>query len=382
MRFVRFFFVFFLSGLIFAGTAAVASAASPPAQFVIASSDISFSSSSASGATFTVSLINLTEQDAVITAQPVHASASCSATPDPEILPAATEQNVTVTLRGCVLPDQGGYPVTLRVAGQVLPALSVTPASAAAPDWTLLWAFPIAIAAALITLVATGAVESHREKEGRRSRWKWWRGDRLALAPNWSLKDSWASNVTLIGAAFAGVFGSSEDLKALLGTDGTSVFALTVVAGAIAAGIVGAAPLVLAIAQSSGGITPLALTLGAGLTVGAAGGELAVITLGARELNIGGLQDAMLPALAGGVVVLLAYTVRTMQGSLARKPSHPRTVGQMPPKQPDKPGELSYERVAELATELPNMYIPAAFAQAYGEKLADPAVTDRYSAVF
>jgi hypothetical protein len=375
------------------GVSATSAAASPsPAQFVITSTNVSFDSSSATSATFTVSVINLTEQDAPLKARPTNSSSdthnpqACSAAVNPNVLPATTQQSVTVTLHGCALPDKGGYLVTLTAAGHDLPAVSVTPAtSTTTPNWKLFWAFPIAMLIAVLTLTAAGNIgwwKHWRQNQPEWTAWKWWWQCPLNLAASWSLSDSWASNVTVIGAAFAGVFGSTDVLTAVLGNDTDPVFALSIVSSAVATGLVGAAPLVLAVLRFRGGVTPAALLTGAALSVGAAGGELAVITLGASHLNLGGLQDWLWLGLVGGGLILLLYTFRTMIGSLTPKPHTPRNNGARPTRQPSNISDDAFQKMHEIAEALPEIYPPQAIADAYDEYLPYLPEVNRRSAVF
>ena len=392
MRFYKTILMLFLSGMALVGSAAGALASTSPAQVVIVSTNVSFDSSSPATATFTVSLINLTEQSTVIGATPSNPSGkACKITPDPNVVPAATQQTVAVTLRGCALPTSGGFLVTLTADGQALPTLTVAPATPAVstPDWTLFVAFPIAVVAAAVILAAAGCrgywryyraeKDEGKPETNRLSICAWWWKCALNLSTGWSLKDSWASNVTVIGAAFAGVFGSSDVLKAVLGNATDPVFALALVSGAVAAGIVGAAPLILAAVRWTGGVTPAALLAGASLTVGAAGGELAVITLGAQHLPLGGVEDAMLPALILGSLILACYTYLTMLGSLPPKPQSP---GKKPIKQPENVSSENFRQIEAMAAELPKVYLPHAIAEAYGENVPYALEGDRRTAVF
>jgi hypothetical protein len=372
-----------LSGLALVGPAASAAASTSPAQYVIASTDVSYTSSSTASATFTVSLINLTNQNAPVS---VSAPGSCLPPADLPMLSPATEQAITVTLRGCAAPFKGSFQVALTVGGQALPLLMVTPAAAgAAPDWRLFIAFPVAGFIALVALFTVGCYRYRDDYKGKiiggRS-YKfisWWRTYPLNLSTSWSLKDSWGSNVTVIGAAFAGVFGSSDVLTAVLGNDTDPVFALSIVSSAVAVGIVGAAPLVLTALRVHDSVTPLALLAGASLTVAAAGGELAVITLGASDLSLGGVQDGMLPALAVGTLILLVYSCRTMSESLRPKLSSQKKE---PTKQPDAANADKYDQIKALADAFPNDYLPDIIGEAYEEPILSTSAGGRRSAVF
>jgi hypothetical protein len=302
------------------------------------------------------------------------------------MLSKAAEQAITVTLSGCAAPFKGSFQVALIVGGQPLPPLTVTPAAAGAtPDWWLFTAFPVA---GFIALVALFIVGCHRYRDGYKGKTSggqaftfisWWRTHPLNLSTNWSLTDSWGSNVTVIGAAFAGVFGTSDVLTAILGTDTDPVLALSIVSGAVAVGIAGAAPLVLTVLRVHSGVTPLALLVGASLTVAAAGGELAVITLGASDLSLGGVQDGMLPALVVGALILLVYSCRTMSESLLPKPSPQKKE---PTKQPEHADVGKYGQIKALAEAFPEDYLPDIIAEAYEEPVLSAPAGGRRSAVF
>jgi hypothetical protein len=378
----------FLSGMALVASGASAAPSASPAQVVIVSANVSFDSSDAASATFTVSLINLTQQSVPIAAGPADPSGkACKITADPTSLPAATQQTVTMTLRGCGPPPSGGFLVTLTANGQPLPQVTVTPAApvAATPEWKLFWAFPIAVLAAAIILVIAGfhGYGRYRKAENNAGTHEtpchWWWVRTLNLSTGWSLTDSWASNVTVLGAAFSGVFGSSDVLKAVLGTDTDPVLALATVSAAVSTGIVAAAPLVLAVLRRSSGVTPVALLAGASLTVGGAGGELAVITLGAKHLSLGGVQKYMVLALVIGGLILVVYAYRTMLGSL---PSKPPSTGKPPVHKPDGMDDEGKEKIAALASDLTTVYLPDVVAQAYGEHVTHTPEPSRRSAVF
>lgn len=89
-----------------------------------------------------------------------------------------------------------------------------------------------------------------------------WLGRTLpGLTSSWKLGDSWASNVTLAAAVFTGVFGTSDVLESILGEDNKSQVAVAVIAAALSAGLVGAAPIVLAVLRrgaANSGVAPSA----------------------------------------------------------------------------------------------------------------------------
>jgi hypothetical protein len=176
----------------------------------------------------------------------------------------------------------------------------------------------MAFAVALLSFIMRTWKFDH-EKEAKR----WWTRHGLHLGVTWSLKDSWASNLTVVAAAFAGVFGSSDVLKAALGKDTAPVFALTTVSAAIAVGVVSSAPLALSVLRYRGNVTPRALLVGAALTVGGVLGELWVIGLGVWDLDLGGWQYAItIAGLTVGTLLIAIYSIQTMTANLAMKATH------------------------------------------------------------
>lgn len=368
-----------------AGFGATSAAAADSNSYAVVSGDVSFDSAAADS--FAVSVLNLTATAASVTVNPSGASSTCTGAASPGTVAAHGVTKVKVELHGCVVPDKGGYGVTLLVGGEALD-LSVGPATApATPDWNLFYAFPIAIAATMLVLLVA-VRDTHKPKteegggggEGLGTK-KWWQEHPLLLSPGWSLKDSWASNVTAISAAFAAVFGTDTVLKSILGTDTDPLFALAAVASAISVALIGAAPLVLSVLRHEGKVTPRGLFLGAALTVGATGGQLAVLTLGSRNLKLGGVQNYVCwGGLIGGGLLLVVYTYQTMFDSL-RPPPPKRTRAQLGAPHPVSANPQVLSLMADLHQSLPPHVDPVQWvADAYGVEVPEPPA--RTSAVF
>ncbi|WTP59024.1 hypothetical protein OHU07_20510 [Streptomyces phaeochromogenes] len=209
-------------------------------------------------------------------------------------------------------PITSMFPPGLAVSENVVPELKE-------PDWPLLLAFPIAGGVALVAVIALY--------------WKWAKGDTkrkwsspLKLDDTWSFQDSWASNVTVLGAVFAGFFGATDVLKGLAGPSTNSVLTLVTIAGVLALGLSGAAPLLLLATRSGAGQsaddglakpTVFGVVFAGMLTLTGAGGLLAVTLLSAwRNLRLGGLHHWLLPVLGLATALLLWYTVKTLTDTL------------------------------------------------------------------
>ena len=265
----------------------------------------------------------------------------------------------------------------------------------AKPDWTLFWAFPVALGIAVVVLIAAAWLTYLNHKPDHRSdgqpgtqqkgTWtnttmtRWWFREELHVGAKWTLKDSWASNVTVLAAAFAGFFSSSSVVKTLVGSAGSPVIGLTTVTAAVAVAAVGAAPLLLQIFKVNGDVTPAGLLAGAALTMGATGGELAVICLGVRNLQLGGVQHWLVWAgLIGGGLILAVYAFTNMAETLSMHLRKRATKGP----RPSRPGPLSddaYQALLSMHDRFPDNRSPVALvASAYQE----PVQTEMTAGVF
>jgi len=256
------------------------------------------------------------------------------------------------------------------------------------PNWALFWSFPIGFGIALVVLVAAAWLTYRNHKTGDKGAWtntkmlRWWFREELHVGAKWTLKDSWASNVTLLSAAFAGFFGSSSVVKTLVGTSSSPILGLATVSAAVAVAAVSAAPLLLQIFKVNGDVTPLGLLIGATVTMGATGGELAVICLGARQLPIGGLRHVLPWAgLIGGGLVLAVYAFTNMTETLSMH-LRTRSVKGAAPKPLNELGEPTSRAnlaLAQFHAAVPDGQRPLDLvASAYGQ----PVPTEPSAGVF
>jgi hypothetical protein len=138
-------------------------------------------------------------------------------------------------------------------------------------------------------------------------------------APNWSFKDSWASNAGVAAAIFAGFFGSTSALKDVFGTTDqvNAVGAIITVAAAVGTAFIIAAPLILAVTNVVDQNSVIGFLLAAAATLAGTGGEVAVIVKSAEILNFGGYQHYLPWAGMAAVVLLVAYALRSIPLVLA-----------------------------------------------------------------
>ena len=276
--------------------------------------------------TYTAALgfTNLTGKPIALTAKPAKPEPGCILALDPAQLPAAEHTDVTVKIpAGCTVAKNG---ISFTVSSAA-PATSVTvtaapkPESTPKPDWGQLWAFPIALGACLI---AAGVF------------FLWWRARRTvkitaplkSLPATWSFGDSWVTNVTAIGGLLAGLFGTSDVVRALIGKDADSSVALATVGAAAALFFVGAAPIVLLTTKTKKEdfTTVGGLLAASAVTLAGAYGELWVIWKSGSKLDLGGWEDRIwVLALVLGVL-LFFYAVRSVRAELdlgIKKPDKP-----------------------------------------------------------
>jgi hypothetical protein len=272
-----------------------------------------------SGGSMTVALgfTNLTDGDLTLAAAaPAGAGVNCKPTFDKATLPKAQHQAVTVTIpASCKVDDKQGITFTMTASGAASPAsfdVTAAPEPADKPDWDALWAFPISL---LVLVIAAGIA---------------WlchvRGELKFLEATWSLKDSWASNVTIAAGVLTGIFGSSEVVKALLGDDVDQSIALATVGAAVAAAFIGAGPLLLLATKTrEGSVRVGGLLFASALTLTGAYGELWTVYASGHRLDLGGWEDWLfLPAIAAGLL-LLVYTITSLIETIDRGRTRPKT---------------------------------------------------------
>jgi hypothetical protein len=290
-------------------------AASPP-KYVVGPTSPSFTSTG-THPTFDVELYNGTQQASpAITVVSRKGQPGCTASTSPQTAAAGAWTKVTVTLSGCTL-ENGAFSATVKVGKTTLPAVEVQSSSGStSAKWSYLYAFPGVILVSFLFLAWAMLRWKAKHKPGE------YIGDfleePLGLGSHWSITDSWGANLTVVAGAIAGLFASSGALATVLGSDGEPTFALIAVAAAIAVAIAGAAPLAVGTFKKDGDVTPLGLLLGAVLIVGASGGELVVLSLAVRRLELGGVETPLaVISLVLGVALLAAYAFRTINACLS-----------------------------------------------------------------
>jgi hypothetical protein len=220
------------------------------------------------------------------------------ATASPESLPTATSTTVTVTV-----PERCDTTFTLSADGT---SVDVTPEPAGAEltQWSFLFVFVVALA---VFLVIAWRWQRRLEKAGKTE---------LFVESSWSFKESWAGNVTVLGGLLTGVLGTSEVVKALLGSDADSAIALATVGSAIAVALIGAGPVILSATKvrTSDRYSVRGMLTAAAVTIAGGIGELVVVTITAWRLDLG-IVWQVLVGIAGavGVALLCVYFVRSVR---------------------------------------------------------------------
>jgi hypothetical protein len=146
-----------------------------------------------------------------------------------------------------------------------------------------------------------------------------------SLGADWKFSDSWASNVTIVSAAFAGIIGADNVVKAITGSEQAGVAAVALVASVIAAGLVAAGPLILtAIGPSAKQLNAGGLLAASVATITGAGGQLGTLTwLGATLPVPGEVQGLIAAAGILGAALLALYAGRSMWWNLTKGGASP-----------------------------------------------------------
>lgn len=226
-------------------------------------------------------------------------------------LQAAQRGSVTVTYsQGCDIGPRGAD-ATLTTNTKPPQAIDATigpPTESPQPDWDALWAFAVALLVSLVVLLVMLYTNE-----------KMTFGTRLTNLPStWSFKESWATNVTAGGGILAGIVGSTEVVKAFLGTEASSSIALAIVGGAVAVAFVTFGGLLVQTVKYVDSETPTAggFVLGASCTLAGAFGELVTLYVTGHSLELGGWQDRLLPIVIVIGIVLTIYAVISVRATL------------------------------------------------------------------
>jgi hypothetical protein len=227
------------------------------------------------------------------------------------VLQAAQQGSVTVTYsKDCNIGQHGADAtlVTNTEPPQVIDAAIGPPTESPQPDWDALWAFAVALLVSVVVLLVMLYTNE-----------KMTFGARLTNLPStWSFKESWATNVTAGGGILAGIVGSTEVVKAFLGTEASSSIALAIVGGAVAVAFVTFGGLLVQTVKYTDSETPTAggFVLGASCTLAGAFGELVTLYVTGHKLDLGGWQDRLLPIVIVIGVLLTIYAVISVRATL------------------------------------------------------------------
>ncbi|MDX6671364.1 MAG: hypothetical protein QOI91_1727 [Solirubrobacteraceae bacterium] len=281
------------------------------------------------GWTASVGVTNLTDRDLVLAARPARTKAGCDPSPDNRgKLPRARHVTFKVTIpAACQVAGRPfAFDLTATV-GRRKTALHVVATlkkpDPAKPDWDALWSFLVALAVALVLVVA---VLVHWTPEGDAKRWP--NQPLLYLDDTWSFKDSWVSNITVAGGLLAGIFGSSDVLKAILGDKAEGSLALATVGGAVAAAFIAAAGILVLTFKTKADdrFTVGGVLAAVAVALAGAAGQLWVVFEAAREFDLGGLQKNLLPVVILALALLALYGFRSLGTLLHQGTTKPPPV--------------------------------------------------------
>ena len=251
-----------------------ASASLDSAQLTLTATDTGWSTS--------VGVTNLTNAQLELVAPAVRAGCTPQVGDGSTFLPAALHETVTVSIPAQCKAGDGLTFVLIARGGGASQSFTVVAAPKKMPAvfWSSLLSFLIALGAAALLVAAVAITWRTRKK---------WPGELAGLGATWSFKDSIVSNVTAGSGLVAVVLGSSDFLKAVLGSDAESAIAVATIAGAIALALVGAAGVVVIMLKKTGKKDIGATGLCAGYVVafGAAGGQVWAVSLLVLSLEIG-----------------------------------------------------------------------------------------------
>ncbi|TDW22004.1 hypothetical protein [Kribbella kalugense] len=365
-----------VAGLALLGGTAV-SAAATPADYVLLSPEATLTEGASPTTSYT--LINLTDQPAILTSTTSEAGQHCQITPDPQVLPAHQQQQVVLTLHNCDLAAGKTVGISLKAGDTAFP-VTAKPETAPHPVWGILQVFMWTPLVGLAAVVAgllwfrgwPGPVPKAKSKV-------LFTAPLPQLGANWSLKDSWASNVTLVSAVFTGIFGTSDLLKSITGGEAPSAFAVITLASAIGLALIGVAPIVLqTLRNGESQVLVGGLLISAAIAVGASGGLVIAIARSVSSLVTGTAQVAVTVGAIIGCVLLLAYAATSVRQNLITgltpppkpKPTPAQTTAAVNALKKLIAGSLSDQEIRDLLPELQNVapsYPPPIFGTSLGD---------------
>jgi hypothetical protein len=304
-----------------------------PSPVALDSGEVALAEANGGGWTTAVGLTNLSNAALAVTARPAVAKVGCAPQLDHSArLPAAQHTIFTVTVPAACDLATKKLALTLTAGnGATATSLPVVAALKAPvpskPDWGVLWWFLVTLGAgAAVSLAAFVAWDPKGDVHRRLDQ------ALPYVGASWSFGGSWASNVTVVGGLLAGVLGSSDLLKQVLGAAAAGALAVVTIAGAISAALIGAAGIVAITSQTraKGEFTAGGLLAASAIALGGGGGQLIVVYLVSRDLDLGGgtTEKYLVPGLLFAALALLAiYGYRSLQGVFVRGTTPRPAVG-------------------------------------------------------
>lgn len=280
------------------------------------------------GWTTSLGFTNVTASPIELKAQPVANDDGCALELDKAELPPAEHRSVTVKIpNGCGAGDGFDFVVSYSPSGAESAGtftITASPKSSAdEPNWSALWAFPIALGLSVLASFVFYLL------------WRTPRRSSLSyplkyLEATWSFKDSWVSNITVAAGLLTGIFGSSEVVTAFLGEDADSSVALATVGAAFAVAFISAGPIIVLATKSKVGdhFTVGGVLAASAVTLGGAFGELYVLYESGAQLDLNGWEDRIAYAAFAAGLLLAFYALRALLGTLRQGVKKP------PPKPP------------------------------------------------
>jgi hypothetical protein len=261
-------------------------------------------------------------------------------------LPPAVQKTVSLTLTGCHLKSGDGLRLLVSAQGQAAVEVPGSVAPSAKPQWDwLALSFGLAALAALVLVVLVGGTWSLGQAGHTL------RTPLPGLTSDYDFSKSWASNATVISAAFAGVFGASDVLKAIVGDKDDAIQAVVLVAAAVATALVVSGTLVVLATRSGKTVTSGGLMGAALVTTAGTGGQLGVLLLVAEDIELGRFRWPALVLGTAGAVLLGTYVYRSLKESLTSglvAPT-PAPAAALPPRE-------VFDKMAEEGTDLYDVY--------------------------
>ncbi|HST46910.1 hypothetical protein [Jatrophihabitans sp.] len=352
-------------------------AAAQPAAITVQTSPITLTVADPGKGTGTLTTTNLT--DAPVTIQlAIENPAGCRISPTQELIPAAIQHDTAVTVTGCGL--HAGSAVDVKVTPGTGNAITIqaTVDAQPSPRWSIMSrSFFFALVGALVICVGVLVWAGRKGLAGKSLQ---------GLGKDYDLSKSWATTATLISTAFAGLFGSTDVLKKLLGKDDADLTTLVGVSAALALAFVTAGPLVLgALKNKEGQVTVPGLLAGALLTLAGTGGQVLVLFQVGHQLDLGtfaGIKTNTIVLWLGflGTALLAWYAWRSLRTAIEQgvKPLEKSTTtitSQRPKsrrevaKQVDRLREISPDALEDAIDQLHEEET----AQQYEIALAEPS---------